>query len=271
MKLILALLLVIASANINANEIQRTYKFGVVPQFEIKKLQSIWQPLLKKLEKETGRHFELIATPDIPSFENAFVRGEYDFVYFNPYHMIVANDKQGYTPLVRDIKKNLSGVLVIRNDSNIHNITQLDSKKIAFPSPNALGASLQIRQELKDNFSIDIEPVYVKTHDSVYLNVLLKRTAAGGGVQKTLNRQKQDIKNSLKVIYRTKSVPSHPIAVHPRVSTNEARLVQNAFIMISNDDLGKSLLNKIPMTKVGITEYKDYEVLKQMNLERFAQ
>ncbi len=107
--------------------------------------------------------------------------------------MIPGSDAQGYRPLVRDVGKTLYGVLVARKGGPIHSVKDLQGKTLAFPAPNALAASLQMRQELVDQFSIDFSAHYVKTHDSVYLNALrcsalLGEVDAGGGVQKTLAR-----------------------------------------------------------------------------------
>ena len=39
-----------------------SYLFGVVPQFEQRKLYAIWDPIIKELEKRTGLDFTLATT-----------------------------------------------------------------------------------------------------------------------------------------------------------------------------------------------------------------
>ena len=185
------------------------------------------------LETETGHTFTLVGAPNIPSFELALSEGAYDFSYMNPYHLVIANEKQGYTPLVRDVEKQLFGVLVVHKESGITSPNQLKDREIAFPAPNALGASLQMRQELTDQFGIDFTPRYVNTHDSVYMNVILKQAAAGGGVQKTLHRQKDGIKNKLTIIHKTTPVSPHPFAVHPAVPDSVKQHVQKLLLSYS--------------------------------------
>lgn len=161
----------------------KTLTVGVVPQFETGRLYAVWGPILNELSRQTGVSFSMAGAPSIPAFERAFMNGEYDIAYMNPYHYIVAARTQGYVPLVRDVGRSLRGVLVVARDSGISAVAQLAGKTIAFPSPNALGAALQMRQELHDLFGLSFTPEYVKTHDSVYLNVLLGKTAAGGGTK----------------------------------------------------------------------------------------
>lgn len=248
---------------------EKIYTVGVVPQFEARKLHAIWRPILDQLQQATGYGFEMKGSPSIPEFEREFVEGKFDFAYMNPYHLVVANEKAGYVPLVRDHGRKLFGVLVVRKGSGITSPKELDGKTLAFPAPNALGASLQVRQELSDKFHITIDPMYVKTHDSVYLNVLTGKAAAGGGVQKTLNRQKPQYRDHLAVIHETEKVAPHPVAVLPRVPEDVRNKVRDAFLALGETEEGKALLEKIPMKKIGPARMDDYAPLKLMGLERF--
>lgn len=263
-------LLLTTNHNVMASEAdQKVYTVGVVPQFETRRLHEIWRPILNKIEEKTGYQFKIEGSPTIPDFEQEFMSGKFDFSYMNPYHIIIANEKIGYIPLVKDVGRTLHGVLTVRKNSNVESPYDLDGKTIAFPAPNALGASLQMRQELSDKFNIKFNPRYVKTHDSVYLNVALRQTDAGGGVQKTLNRQKDAIKNNLKIIHKTTPVSPHPLAVHPRVSEEVRAKVKAAFLALGENNQGRSLLAQIPMKKIGEANMSDYEPLLKMGLQRF--
>ena len=245
------------------------YTVGVVPQFDARRTQKVWIPILKRLEAETGLSFKLVGSPDIPAFEKDFTAGKYDFAYMNPYHMIVANDKQGYTPILRDIARKLYGIIVVKKDSPITSVEQLDGKNIALPAPNALGAALIPRTEFATKFKIKPDYKYVKSHTSVYLNVLLGQADAGGGVQKTFSQQKPKISDNLRVLYETTKVSPHPIAVHPRITPEVSQRVQDAFLKMATSKADMKLLQKIPMKKLGAAKLSDYEELREMGLEDF--
>lgn len=263
------LALITINTAIYAEQADKVYSFGVVPQFEARKLHSIWRPILDLLEKETACKFKLRSSASIPKFEQEFAQGKYDFAYMNPYHMVIANDYAGYIPLVRDHGRKLYGVLVVKKDSNISDPKQLNGKTLAFPAPNALGASLQMRQELHDKFGIKFKSNFVKTHDSVYLNVLLDEASAGGGVQKTLDRQKNQYKDMLRVIHKTQEVAPHPIAVLPDVPVEIRDRIRDAFVKMGQSKEGQKLLSRIPMKKIGPASMDDYLPLKDLGLERF--
>ena len=249
--------------------VSRELVMGVVPQFEARTLHSIWEPVVKEIGKRTGVSIVFQGAPTIAAFEKAFMTGRYDLAYMNPYHYLIAHQHQGYIPLVRDVGKALSGVLVVRKDSPVKTPHDLQGAVIAFPSPNALGASLQMRQELSDLFHISFSPNYVKTHDSVYLNVILGQAMAGGGVQKTLNRQPETYRRRLNVIHITQPVSPHPVAVHPRVSLRLQQKIQQAFLTLGKESKGMELLEKIPVKQIGKATFQDYDALQTMKLERF--
>ncbi|MFK5952878.1 MAG: phosphate/phosphite/phosphonate ABC transporter substrate-binding protein [Desulfobacterium sp.] len=248
---------------------EKTYSFGVVPQFEARRIQKIWQPILTRLSKETGLKLHLFNSPEIPAFEKSFSEGEFDFAYMNPYHLVVANQTQGYTPIVKDNGRQLYGIIVVRKDSPIVDLQGLNGKTIAFPAPNSLGAALIPRAEFTRKFKIDFTPKYVKSHTSVYLNVILRQVDAGGGVQRTFSRQKEAVQQPLRILHETRRVNSHPVAVHPRVSAEVAELIRTAFLTMGETEKGRDMLKKIPIDKVGPASLVDYDPLKSMGLEDF--
>ncbi|MEG3639052.1 phosphate/phosphite/phosphonate ABC transporter substrate-binding protein [Magnetococcus sp. PR-3] len=252
-----------------AHDQTRIYSFGVVPQFEPRKLAAIWRPILTEVEKLTGLHLHMTGSPDINEFERGFLRGDFDFAYMNPYHAVLAAKHQGYLPILRDHGRKLSGVLVVAKDSPITHIKELQGQTIAFPSPNALGASLLMRYELAEQHGLTVEPLYVKTHSSVYLHVALGQAVAGGGVLGTLKRQKPAVKSRLKVFYTTRKMPPHPITAHKRISPKVRQQIQQAFLKLGQSKKGQAMLANIPMKRMGVAAQKDYAVLNDWQLEHY--
>lgn len=248
---------------------QTIYTVGVVPQFEARKLVGIWQPILDALKQRTGIHFRLEGSKDIPEFEARLARGDYDFAYLNPYHALVAGRDPGYVPLVRDGGRSLYGILVVRKDSPIVDVKELDGAEIAFPAPNALGASLLMRAELANGHGLTITPKYVKTHSSVYLNVLLGQTPAGGGVMGTFNQQPATIKDQLRTLFVTRDMAPHPLGVHPRVAPADRIKVTKALLEMAQTESGQALLAKVPFVQLIGTNYAEYEMMKDWGLEDY--
>lgn len=234
----------------NTVSAQDTFTVGIVPQFDSRKINAIWRPVLDKLQVETGYKFTLKGSPGISDFEHKFSRGDFDFAYMNPYHLLSAYKTQGYQPIARDVLQSLYGIVVVRADSPITTVKQLHNKVVAFPSANAMGASLMVRAELLDTHQVQVIPKYVSSHSSVYLNVALGQVIAGGGVQKTLGQQSDELKNHLRVLLRTGEVASHPISAHPRVPGEAQEKVRNALLEMGKTPHGQALLAKIPIKRL---------------------
>jgi phosphonate transport system substrate-binding protein len=244
------------------------YSFGVVPQFEQRKLHAIWKPIIDELEKRTGLNFNLVTTLQIQDFEKEFIAGKLDFVYMNPYHILKAAESQGYIPLVRD-KVLLRGIVVTHKDSPIKDVSELNGKEVAFPSPNAIGACMLVRAELERRYNVKVVPLYVKTHSSVYLHVAKNLTVAGGGVEKTLQEQDQAIRDSLRILYTTTSFPPHPVAALPKIPKEDREKVRRAFIDMYATKEGKELLSKVPIKEVTSTSIEDYKVMRELKIDEY--
>ncbi|MBV0933615.1 phosphate/phosphite/phosphonate ABC transporter substrate-binding protein [Marinobacterium weihaiense] len=257
------------ASTIRAEVAAPVYTMGVVPQFEQRKLFDIWHPIIQALQPALDFRLELVGSPKIPVFEKKFLAGEYDFAYMNPYHLLKANESQGYIPLVQDGSRHLKGILVVHKDSPYARVEQLDGKMIAFPSPNALGASLLMRADLESLFKLTYFPRYVQTHSSVYLNVALGQTAAGGGVYSTLKQQPPEVRERLRVIYKTRSMSPHPLSAHPRVPAEHREALRQAWLKLATTDAGRRLMARIPMYQPVVAQLEDYAEMRAWGLDRF--
>jgi len=259
--------LLLSIQTINA---QTVYSWGVVPQFSATAIHRDWTPVINLVEKKTGYKFKLTFYETIPGFEKSFLKGEPDLAYMNPYHAVMANEAHGYMPIIRDGKRKLVGIIVVRKDSDINNINELSGKTISFPSPNAFAASLYLRTLLHEKYKIDFESLYSGTHSNSYRHVLSRKSAASGGVKRTLNKTRKELKDSLKIIYKTEGNPSHPLTVHPRVPEEVRNAVQAALIEIGETEEGRALMKKILLPKPIKADYaSDYLPLKDLKMDKY--
>ena len=251
-----------------AAEEKKVYTVYIVPQFTALEIHKNWIPLLDKLSEATKLKFELKIAPSIPAFEQAVFAGEADFAFMNPYHQVVAKKKQGYIPLIKD-ETPLEGILLVKKDNPIQKITELNGKEVAFPAPNAFAASLYIRATLAKQ-GIDIVPRYVKTHSNVYRSILVNDTIAGGGVNNTLQRETEAVKQQLRVLYTTPKSAPHPFSAHPRINKAVRKQMTTAFVQLGADPANAELLNAVQLPKPVPADYsKDYQRLEGLKLEKF--
>lgn len=243
---------------------------AVLPQYAADRVQRDWTPALNEVAKATGIPLKLKFYASFREFEAALLKGEPDLAYMNPYHAVMANKAQGYLPIIRNDAEQLTGILVVRHDSPLQNVRQLDGATIGFPDPNAFAASLYMRALLAETLKMRIAPLYVKSHANVYRQVVNGRLPAGGGLRMTLTREPAELQAQLRVIYETPPVYSHPIAVHPRLPVAQRSALQQAFLALGQESGGAVMLVAIQIPVPVSSSYADYAPLAKLGLERFV-
>lgn len=243
--------------------------FGIVPQQSAIELAKSWGPLLTYLSKQTGYDIQFRTAKDIPEFELRLARGEFDIAYMNPYHYVVFHDKAGYMPMVREENKQLKGILVVKKDSPIQSITELNHSTIAFPSPAAFAATVVTGAEL-NLAKVDFKPQYVSSHDSVYLNVAKGFFVAGGGVMRTFNNTPAQIRDQLRVLWLSKGYTPHAFAYRSVLSKTAATKIQSALIQLGTTEEGKKLLEHLGMNPLIAAKDSDWDGIRALHIDTLS-
>jgi len=230
------------------------YTLGIVPQQSATKLARLWTPILKYLGEKAGLTLRFKTAPNIPSFEQRLAAGEYDFAYMNPYHYTVFHQAPGYVAFAHAADKRIKGIVVVRKDSPIQSLGELEGETLAFPAPAAFAASVLPRAHFS-NASIDIDAKYVASHDSVYRSVAKGLYPAGGGVMRTLRNIEPTISDQLRILWTTEGYTPHAFAAHPATPVGVVDRLQRAMLSMQEDDAGKGHLESIKL--MGFTHAHD--------------
>jgi phosphonate transport system substrate-binding protein len=223
---------------------QESYNFGIVPQQSATRLAKLWTPILKKLSADTGFQIKFETAKNIPTFEARLAESAYDFAYMNPYHFTVFNKNPGYQAIAKRINQPIKGIVVVKKDSGISALIELEGKPLAFPAPAAFAASVLPRAKLTAD-KINFTAKYVSSHDSVYLGVSKGIFKAGGGVMRTFNNASAKVREKLKILWTTKPYTPHAIAAHPKLSNEVAEKFRSALINLNTTQEGRDLLTSI--------------------------
>lgn len=247
---------------------QKVLTFGIVPQQSPTRLVQIWAPILREVGDEAGVKLVFKTAPDISTFEKRLMKGEYDIAYMNPYHYIEAHRKQGYLPLLHARDRQLHGILVTRRDAPYHTIADLSGQTLAFPAPDAFGASILVRAEFT-RLNVPITPKYVASHDSVYLDVAKGLFPAGGGIMRTFNALNPAIRDQLHVIYVSRGYTPHAIAILPGIPTETAARIQAAFISLDKSTQGQQLLAAMDIKGWVAAQDSDWDDVRVLSIKLF--
>lgn len=247
----------------------KEYTFGIVPQQSAKKLARLWGPIMARLSEESGITLKFATAKNIPTFEKRLAAGEYDFAYMNPYHFTVFNESPGYKAIARQEGKSIQGIVVVHKDSDLKALEELEGSTLAFPSPAAFAASLLPQAKL-NNSDIKFKSRYVSSHDSVYLAVSRGLMPAGGGVMRTFNNTTPEVRENLKVFWKTKKYTPHAFAAHPTVPEEHTLALQNSLIGLKKSNTGATLLGNIKFKGVEAAADKDWDDVRALNITALA-
>ncbi|WP_417221924.1 phosphate/phosphite/phosphonate ABC transporter substrate-binding protein [Amphritea sp.] len=242
-----------------------TLSFGIVPQQSAQKLAHLWTPITDYLSAKTGYQIRFTTAKDIPTFERRLHAGLYDIAYMNPYHFTVFNQKPGYRAIARQKDKRIKGIVVVRKDSLINSLMDLNGTKMAFPSPAAFAASVIPQSRLKQDH-IEFSPSYVSSHDSVYLGVARGFFQAGGGVLRTFNNTTPAIREQLRILWTSEGYTPHAVAVAPSISTKQQQRIREALLGMVDDPQGIKLLNSIRFNEFTAAENADWDDVRSLNI-----
>lgn len=263
--LVLLLCLSCAPALRAACAVDGVVTVGVVPQQAASDLAQGWIPLLREVSAVSGCEFRFATAPTITEFERRLARGEYAIAYMNPYHYVVFHQAAGYQAFAREKDRKLRGLIVVRNDSAIASVQELDGKEVAFPSPAAFAATVIPLAELKRS-GISVKPRFVASHDSVYLNVARGLVVAGGGIERTLEAIDASVRDRMRVIWRSAEYPPHAFARLPGVPESVGRDFVDAMQKVAASAPGADLLKQIGFKGVVSAQDRDWEPIRALDI-----
>lgn len=247
----------------------RTHTFGVVPQQSASELARLWIPILQWVAGRAGVPLRFATAADIPTFERRLLAGEYDFAYMNPYHYTVFSMRPGYRALAREKDRRLRGLVVVRKDSPLQALAQLAGQEVAFPAPAAFAATVLVRAELARQ-AVGIQPRFVGSHESVYLNVARGLHPAGGGIERTLAAMDASVRDQLRVLWRTQAYTPHAFAAHPRVAPAVVDAVGGAMQAMGADPVGRAALQAVQFNGIEAAADADWADVRSLGVKTLA-
>lgn len=252
--------LMVAQSALAANE--KTYKFGIAPQQSATTLIEAWSPLINKMQKDCNCKIEFITAPSISEFEENILKAQYDLIYLNPMHF-VNSTKLGYTSLVREEGRKLKGIIVVHKNSQIKSLEDLRNKKIAFPGETAFAATVLVRKKFEKK-NIHILPVYVKSHDSVFQNVISGLLPAGGAVNRTFDGLPDEDKVKLRILDSTDEVTPHPIAINKKIPKSMQDIFLTTLTGLNKTEEGQKILEKIQLKPLVKSKDSDWDDVRKL-------
>lgn len=227
-------------------------------------------------ENIEGVRFKLEASRNYAAYDKKLYAGKFHFSLPNPFQTLNAIDI-GYRVFAKmGDDKNFRGIILVRKDSGIHQVSDLKGKKVSYPAPTALAATLMPQYYLQTHgvdVTQDLENRYVGSQESAIMNVYLKQTAAGATWPPpwiALAKQRPELKQELSVIWETEPLINNSLVVLPNIPDKIVQQVHDLLVNLHKDERGREILKPMELSRFESAENQSYDVVRQF-IDQFSQ
>lgn len=244
------------SFNAQRDENNKQYIVGIHPLHNPKRLFEIYGPIIDYINNRMPEiHLKLEASRNYDEFDKKLYERHFDFAMPNPYQTIRAL-KRGYKVFGKMADDEaFRGLILIRKDSGIQNVTDLKGKAIAYPGASALAATMMPQYYLHTHgldINHDVDNRYVGSQESSIMNVLLGHVAAACTWPipwKAFVAEHPDQAAELEVKWQTEPLINNSWMVRDDVPSELGARFADALFGLQNHTSGLKLLESVPISR----------------------
>lgn len=248
---------------------QQEYIFGVHPLHNPKQLQAIYDPLVDYLNQHIKAvHFRLEASRNYATYDEKIYANKFHFTLPNPYQTIIAAE-HGYRIFAKmGDDENFRGLIVTRKDSPLKSLADLKGKKISYPAPTALAATMMPQYFLhKNGINVidDIETTYVGSQESSLMTTYLNKVAAGAVWPlswKNFVTEHPEMANQLEIKWQTAPLPNNGVVVRDDIPEKLVKHVKKLLLSLHTHEAGREILARMPLSKFESANYESYQPVR---------
>jgi ABC-type phosphate/phosphonate transport system substrate-binding protein len=240
-RIFVAISLVLAS-HIAAAAEPSIYNFSPVNQYNLQVSARFWNPIVAYVSARSGVRLVLKLGRTSADTTSYVLAREVDFAFTN--HLFSPErNKMGWKVFGRREGPALSGQIVVPANSPVKTLAELAGKQIAFPGSEAFIAyKVTSAQLIKQN--IQASTLFAGNMDGAFSQLFSGKVQAVGANSQLVDGYEKRESRSFRVLWSSGPFNDLALMASPRVSDTEIRAVAKAFIGMSSDPEGKSILKK---------------------------
>jgi phosphonate transport system substrate-binding protein len=266
---------------------ERVLIFGRVhddPVRSIRDRQEFVDYMVKKLAPLGITDGKIMVVEKMHLLAQALREGKVDLFHDSVVPVMVLSKRTGSVPILRQWKygeAEYEGVIVVKKDSGIDTLGDLRGKVIAFDEPHSTSASVLPRMLLEEKKLKLVQMKspgtaqpgvvgYVYGTDGSSVNLLVTgRVDAATTSHREIDRLKPEVRENLKIIGKTRTVPRQLIAVRKDLDSRIVKALKEILINMDKDPEGQGVLKRQQnTTKIDNIPPGSLEELK--NIEKYV-
>lgn len=240
----------------------RTLVFGRVqgdPVRAIRDRQEFVDYLAKQLQPEGITRGKILVVDKLSELARALKAGEVDLFHDSVVPTVVLSRWTGSVPILRQWKRGeaeYDSVIVVKKDSGINALSDLQGKTVAFDEPHSTSAHVVPRMLLADN-KLKLIPLKsadeVKPHmvgytfgaDGSAMNFLISgRADAAGTSSREFEKLRADVREEFKVIGTSMKVPRQLVSVRKDLDAGLRSAIKKVLLAMDNNPEGRKVLKR---------------------------
>jgi phosphonate transport system substrate-binding protein len=243
-----------------------TYKIGIHPYLNSKKMYRSYRPILDLVESKVGGVTLVLETSASYAEYNAkLYRGDFDISLPNPFQTYNALS-HGYK-VVAKMKPDsvFKGIFVARKEFGLKDPAQLKGKSVSFPAPTALAATMMPLYFLHEH-GIDVKKEltikYVGSQYSSILNAYSCDTTAAATWPppwEAWAEENPKKAQEMEIVWQTEPLINNGFVVKKEMDPEVVRQLVNILVQLDQSNKGKKLLNNAGFEGFAPAADADYE------------
>ncbi len=234
----------------------REFVVGIHPLHNPKRLMEVYGPIIEYINLQIPEvRLRLEASRNYEEFDKKLYAGHFEFAMPNPYET-VRSLKHGYRVFAKmGDDEDFRGIILVRKDSGIKQISDLKGKAVSYPAPSALAATMMPQYYLQTHgidVDHDIENRYVGSQESSILNVLRGHVAAGATWPvpwKSFRAEQPELADQLEVKWQTDKLLNNGWVVRKDVPPEIAQKFERILLGLNDSEEGRRMLARLPISR----------------------
>lgn len=241
---------------------ERILVFGRVyddPVRAVKDRQELVDYVARKLSSTGVAGARILVVDKMHLLAKALRDGNVDFFHDSVVPTMVVSKWTGSIPILRQWKygeSEYSGIIVVKKNSGINTLADLKGKVIGFDEPHSTSASVLPRMllekqklklvEIKSSETVKPDAVgYMYGEDGSSVNRLITdRVNAAASIDREIERLKPEVRDGLRIIGRTISVPRQIVSVRKELDPRIVKAMKDILLNMEKDAEGQGVLKR---------------------------
>ena len=213
------------------------------------------QEVAELLQKETGLHFKTSVATSYAAVIEAMGAGKVDIAWLPTFSYVLAKDKYDSELLLivqRFGSPFYRGQIMVRADSGINSLNDLQGKRFAFVDPASTSGHLYPKTLLLskgfDPKTFFSKTIFAGSHNAVVLSIYKGEVDGGAaydGSRAAVAKSYPDVFEKIKVLAYTKEIPNDTVSVRKELPEELKVKLRNGLKKISDSPKGSKVLKRL--------------------------